>query len=268
MNKILSKSPDPQREHYLPEPVHFGLDSVRSPERTVALHRFLRDATYRTVRYAVRWADRYHTFMQLPGTERSTASQREGSLPSNVHEREAIIDELFAWFDRLLVPLDRTELSLYQGEYPILDQHDGMPGVLALKPNEFIELQQAWERYGLPCDLYYPAHNQRITIELVEEHGGIVRAYRYYSPLQWERRMQAGVEPLLVPSEEERIRAFGAACERFAEALLLRIAELSESGQELDRERIQRLRNLHQEVNLAALRAREALLSDGEEGRD
>jgi hypothetical protein len=260
----MSKLPDPQREHYLPEPVHFGLDIARSSEMKVAFNHFLRDAVHRTVRHAVRWADHYRTFVPVSETDPSLVPQREGPLPADIYERETIVDELFDWFDRLGAPLDRTALSLYQGEHTILDQHDGMPGVFALKPEEFVELQQAWEECGLPCNLYYPARDQRTVIEPVEKHGGIVRAYRSYSPLQWERRMQAGNEPLQVPSEGERIRTFITACEHFAEAVRLRIAELSQRGQELDKERIHRLRNLHHEVNLAVLRARESLLPDGE----
>jgi hypothetical protein len=253
--------PDPQRDYYLPEPTYFSLGEDRSPERMEALEQFHQLAARVTACAAARWADRYEAYLRgssknLPSAE----SRRGGPLPPSLQAREVLIEELFDWFDRFSVELYMAVLNLYQGKQPILHQSDGIPGALVLTAEEFAELQLIWEQHGLPRDLYYSARNQYAIIEPVERHGGIVRAYQYYSPLQWEQRIKAAVEPLQVPDEVQRVETFAKACEHFAQALRLRIAELSEPEREPDRAAIQRLRNLHQAVTLAAFRAQESLL--------
>jgi hypothetical protein len=188
------------------------------------------------------------------------ARTEEAVLPAGLAEREGLIDGFFEEFERHRAYLVQAEVSLYLGEYILLDQSDGMPGPLAASPEEFVQLQTAWEEAGLPRDLYYPVRDERMVIEPVEKYGGVVRTRLYYSPRQWEQRVQVKDAPLPIPSEEERLEAFIAACERFAQAVGLYIAQLSEPGQQAEQGKIQRLRAVFHDVHLAALRARETLL--------
>ncbi len=255
-----SRSFSLHRVHYLRDPVYFELDGDPSEHRLEALASFHRLAARVTAQAVARWADRYVAYplavKNIPPAER----RREGFLPTDLQKREALIEDLFDWFDRFSVELYLAGLHLYEGKQPIMSQSRGIPGELDLTMEEFTELQQIWERKGLPRDLYYPAHERRTIIEQFKTLGGVVRAYRHYSPRQWEQRLQAGVKPLPIPSEEERLEAFIAACDRFAQAVALRMAELTEPGQTVKPAKLQQLKTIYHEVSLAALRAREALL--------
>ena len=87
-------------------------------------------------------------------------------------------------------------------------------------------------------------------IEPVRRHGGIVRSYEHYSPLGWAQRDPAAVAALHVPSEEARADTFFAVRKQFMEALLLRMAELTEPGKQLNIEEYQRLARLLRDVIL------------------
>jgi hypothetical protein len=121
-------------------------------------------------------------------------------------------------------------LNISAGELPILYQHDGVPGVLSLTPDELLTLQVAWQQSGLPRDLYYAASEQRIAVEPIHMCGGVVLRERRYSPRRWADRTQRHIEELAIPSEGERRKRFRQACEGFLQALNLRYYELIEPG--------------------------------------
>ena len=128
------------REQYLPEDVHF-VDQARVPFNL---------AVRVTARHVAQWADRYQAY-PLSGTgaapPSASASWREGALPNDLAAREVLIDDLFDWLERQRV-LFQTAVNLYHGERPVLEQHEGIPGVLALTRDEFAQLQDTWERHG------------------------------------------------------------------------------------------------------------------------
>ncbi len=242
------------RQQYWLDEYYFAPNKTEGVEPPKDL---LRRAIAVTARLVSHWATSYEAYSHL--RRLPSDQKRTGYLPQDQWAREAHIDNLFNWLEQQEVPLSASVVYLFQDDTPIFLIQDNTVSVF-LTAREFVELQDAWEQHGLPRDLYYSARNQYAIIEPVERHGGIVRAYQYYSPLQWEQRIKAAVEPLQVPDEVQRVETFAKACEHFAQALRLRIAELSEPGQEPDRAAIQRLRNLHQAVTLAALRAQESLL--------
>lgn len=241
--------PGPGRTHYLPEDFYyFGKVSVP-----------LELAARVTARHLARWADRFEVYPL--GQPRDC---RAGPLPADPDARQAIIDELFDWLAALRVEIYVAVANLYLGDVRLLHQPDGVPGTLALTPDEFADLQRAWEHHGLPRDLYYPADQQRTAIEPVEIHGGLVRLAVRYTPLRWLHRDHAAMETMQVPSDEQRARSFAAACRQFMQALLLRMAELSEPGRETARTEIAQLGALHREVMFASLRARGAEVAASE----
>src|SRR5260370_3915314 len=224
-------APGPGREHYLPEDAHF-VDQARVPFNLAARV---------TARCVAQWADRYQAY-PLSGTgaapSPASARWREGALPTDPGGREALIDDLFDWLERQRVLL-QAAVNLYHDEQPVLEQHEGIPGVLALTRDEFVQLQDTWEHHGLPRDLYYPLRDQRTVIEPVGRHGGIVRSYEHYSPLGWAQRDPTARAALHVPSEETRADAFFAARKQFMEALLRRGTELPQPAKRPHREQAQ-----------------------------
>lgn len=218
-------------------------------ERVQAREAMLRRAVYATARYVVRWADAYRAdllFLQdLPKQEK----QRAGTLPQELPAREAVIDELFAWLERHEVPMSAVQLVLTERDYLRYDQSDEAPGMLVLKEDQFAELQAAWERAGLPRDLYYPERLGRHVVEPVRVHGGVVRAPRLYSPRQWAQRDPDALPQ--VPDDEERVRRFMEASRAYIEAIFLRMDELREPGRDLDSQQFNALAQALQAIHRA-----------------
>lgn len=221
----------------------------------------LKRAIRMTAQLVAHWADHYEAeiILQRPLIDR----RRKGTFPRSRPAREALVKELFNWLEMFGEPLTVGVVYLFRDNTPLFLIQDGACS-LFLEPDEFVNLQEAWERDELPRNLFYPKSALRTILQPIEKHGGIVWSYKSYTPLEWSHR-QKEAELSQVPSEQQRIQTFVEVCERFAQAIRLRIAELSEPGRELDEEGIERLRRLHQEANLAARWAREALLPDGEE---
>ncbi len=229
--------PPPGYEYYLPEYFYlFG-------DRRIA--RLAGTAARVSAAQIARWSDRYRgrIFGRQP-------AEVEGSLSGPPDARA----------EQILEMLGRLEAGTKSGtpyEYGLelssegaclLDQYDGFPGILALTPAQFAELQRVWIFHGLPSDLYYPASEQRTVIEPVEAHGGLVRAHRRYTPQYWARRGTTTDTSARFPSEEERQEAFSKACRQFLRAIRLRMAELLEPGREIDHGQVSRLRRLAAEV--------------------
>lgn len=144
--------------------------------------------------------------------------------------------------------LGLAALNLSRDGEVIWAQFDGMPGPLTITAEEFDDIRAAWKRRGLPPDVYYPAREERVVVEPTLGHGGVFLFEQHYSPLRWARREAAAPSNLTIPSEDERKHRFRAAQAGFVQAILLRIAELSEPGREGASEEKQALGRLLVEI--------------------
>src|ERR1051326_6807231 len=138
---------------YLPEPVYFSRD--RDPSGAL-----LRQASQVTARCLARWSDWFRaspSYYQDPS--------REGALPETPDAREQFIGELFAWFAESNPEGFTAGMILRAGQRWALGAHDGFPGDLHLRADEFVELQDRLEAANLPRDLYYPILEQRDVVE-------------------------------------------------------------------------------------------------------
>ena len=213
-----------------------------------------------TVRTVARWSDRFEAYLDLPHhvieMSQDQERRREGVLPTSPEERVRTLGDIFTWFDRSNAPMGARIVNLYAGDETLLDQHDGVPGPLMLTAEQFTELQAAWAQADLPRDLYYLERNQRSVVEPIKYEGRVIRSYRRYTPLEWAQRDLQAIARMQVPAPAARAESFARACDRFAEAIRLRIAELSEPGQVLDPSALNGLERLLLRVELAALYAR------------
>lgn len=233
-------SPGPDRDWYLPEESYF-VDTPGFP---------LEVAARVTAQSVARWADRYQAYSLVRPSER-----REGVVPDDPMAREALVETVFDWLETQPESERIPVFNLYAGSAPLLDQSDGVPGIMAISQGQFAELQQAWERHGLPRDLYYQASEQRIVVEPAELLGGVVRLPQRYSPLRWARRSQGEVDIPSAPGEEERKKRFVEACGQFQQALLLRLYELGEPEPYGDADERDKLHRLMKELTQAMHRA-------------
>lgn len=217
-----------KRDSYLPEPAHWFDQGV--VPFNVAEH-----VTLTTVAH---WADRYE--VSSPGF---SVTHQAGGLPPNPLARTAFLEEMIT----SLAVLPEARISLFQGDQPLLEQSNGVPGVLKATVAEFAALQEAWKQRGLPFDLYYPAEEQHTPVEPVTRFGGVVRVSRRYSPRRLAAHTRVPSESVTFPNEATRQRAFEREWLRFHKAVLLRIDELSEPGRyqtPQDRAEIEALRRL------------------------
>lgn len=229
------RPPGPRRQHYLPESYYFAAPGFQ-----------LWHAARVTATAVAEFASHYTAQPRL-----GQATVRRGALPWPKAARRALIEGLFDWLEQECGgKATLAGLQLFRGGDPDvgplhLDQHDGVPGILALTPQEFTRLRGAWAAAGLPGDLYYPAAQQRVGVEVVASHGGDVLRTRRYSPLSWAHRQTTGVASARdVPSESERRARFADACQHFLDAVRLRMEELSEPGKSADQEQMAYLRRV------------------------
>src|SRR4051812_47620475 len=104
------------RNYYLPEEFYFS-----DPDFPIAL------AAQVTARHVAHWSNRYRAAKRTTATGESV---REEALPKKIDARDQLIQELFEWLPSLL---SVAALSLYKDDQVLLDQDDGIPGVLVLK---------------------------------------------------------------------------------------------------------------------------------------
>lgn len=223
---------------YLPEPVRFDALDLGEKVRVARL----------TAQFVARFATSYQAWLV---TDRRTIQQ--GTLPRDRRRRASVIGEAFDQVEALLtlrgLPREWIGLILYYRKWLVLDQHDGIPARLYLTPEQFAQLQEYWQREGLPGDLYFPAEAERVVTEPIRMFGGLILGPGHYSPLQWDRRESIPPPGMSVPGEEERELAFIDAGIKFVGALGRRRAELTEPGRTSD------------DDELAAIRAIERLIS-------
>lgn len=259
----------PEREYiaelaYIGEPGAAPSRDEVLPAQEALLDRIIRI----TARYVARWADHVDAFplsrQGLPADD----WKRAGDLPEDVAGRQRAIDGVFGWLEGHAVPIYGAAIILLHDGYPLFNQHDEIPGSLTLTPRQLAELQDEWEQQGMPRDLYFPFEASHAIVEPVWAHGGVVREQRGYSPRAWERRAAAPKPQLEVPSEEERVRAFLAACQQFIETIMLRRDQLLEPGRPPATDETRQLVVLLREVHRAMRAAQESLTSAREEGRE
>lgn len=201
-------------EFFLPDvqiAVDIAPDDVMRAAHTVAL-------------VVARWGDRFEAYeLGRRGEARS------GPLLGSLTERERLINQAWKWLGTLRGLPWLLALNIWRGEAPLLEQHDGIPGVLVLSRAEFAFVQAALRECSLPADLYYPAIDQRVGTEYQEKDGGVVLVERRYTPSQWARRNQRS-EHLTPPTEEERRSRFVEETELYVQHVNRRVLELREPG--------------------------------------
>jgi hypothetical protein len=136
-----------------------------------------------TARCLAELADSALAYVRADGTD-----ERQEVLPEDPQARRGVLDELFNWLETTWSDViknlqygneeqdDRCCLVLYRRGVPILDAHDGLPGILELTTSEFEWLTSCWKAMGLPSDLYYPAEQGHLVVEPVYRFGGTVLA--------------------------------------------------------------------------------------------
>lgn len=242
--------PDPAIEEYHAEPVYWRKRAEALPTDRANLV---------TARCLAQWATRFRG-TALEGSE-EPAMYHQGSLPESPDEREAVVAGLFAWAEALARDPSRPrgvttlDLTLFRGDDLPLILENQLPVCIFLRPREFELLQQCWEQHGLPRDLGYIRSATRSAIEVSTflDAGPVLRR-TYYSPLEWAGREQLAIDPIVLPSEEERRQAFYDACVTFQTAVLLRIQQLTEPGKRPDQVLLDELDFLLGHVALARFR--------------
>lgn len=230
-------------QYYLPE-YYYLLEEPKIARRE-------RDVARLTAEHLARWADGYRA-----RSLRNPNDENVGWLSGSPEKRVKEVEQILKCIEGQTKRRSPTEfgLALLSGGYPIYNLYDGFPGHLTLDPEQYRTLQRVWAQYGLPTDLYYPASDQQSVIEPRRMHGGIVRVLRRYTPRYWSVRPKPEGIDTEVPDEDQRFDAFVDACQKFLDALDLRIAELTEPDCEHDRGEVSRLRRLRGEVRRAQLR--------------
>jgi hypothetical protein len=201
---------------YLPDPYWFTLGGAVDADAAAEI----------TAVCLARWSDWYRA---TPSFRR--APMWEGPLPDTEQAREAFVHELFERFAQHDPKERRPEMSLRQADRWVLDAHDGFPGPLHLRDEQFTILQDRLEQAGLPRDLYYPVLQQREVVEPTRSpFGAVVRGLMFYSPRQWAARDAEAIAALEVPTDEQRRQRFAEALTSFRQQVLLWLVELREPG--------------------------------------
>ena len=146
-----------------------------------------------------RWSSYYRAELLAPESKDIAPTCKSGPLPTNAREKEAFVAELVSWiFESSLLD---TLFYLRLDDKPVpksggtakFDHHDDTCcWVLDLSESEFAELQAAWQRHGLPRDLFYPA-GQGVCVPFAGT-GWMARLFRAlgvqscYTPKQWENK--------------------------------------------------------------------------------
>jgi hypothetical protein len=180
--------------------------------------------------YAARWADSY-----VASNMRDPSTRKEGVLLGGPSDRQQVIRDVLDWLEGQTNSIHEQALSLFRGGDFLLDQHDEVPGDLNLSSSEFEQLQDEWNRLGLPRDLYYPIEEQKLVIEPAEAYGTVIRSQRAYTPLQWLHRNETSTKELRVPDEAERVERFVREANEFMQSLGRRMYEINEPGGNPDR---------------------------------
>ncbi|MFN0074422.1 MAG: hypothetical protein ACKVVP_23315 [Chloroflexota bacterium] len=148
------------------------------------------------------WGDRFEAY-ELGRRD----GAHSGPLRGSPAARERTVNQVWEWLTSLSDQPWLLAFNIYLGNDILLDQYDGMPGILVLTREKFALVQTALQSQGFSADCYYPASEQYQVIEPQQRHGGIVLVEERYTPAQWARRDEPMV-PLIVPTDLERRRRF------------------------------------------------------------
>jgi hypothetical protein len=142
---------------------------------------------------------------------------REGALPSDAEAKHAFLEELFAWETRERE--GQIDLMLKDGDRWVLWDWDS-PFSLHLQPTEIAVLQDYWEAYGFPRDLFYPASQPPAAPgSRVKELADLVKQSQSLA----EQFAEEG-------GREEQDEGFAAVCEQFNLTLTKRMLRLNARG--------------------------------------
>lgn len=184
---------------FIPEPVYFF--PAHNEDKSLALsnERF-KDAIIVTVLTMSRWYPRYEAELLMPIASAKNDRRREGTFSDDPRARAAEVQTLCAWIfdnsfgtDLFALFLRDKKNNAEDGIAPFDHHDDTCCWALDVSPEQFAELQSAWEAALLPKDLFYDA---KLTIETVRTPGTFVRFLnrfgfnienkRCYSPKEWE----------------------------------------------------------------------------------
>lgn len=144
------------------------------------------------------WCVWYEARLIAPASKSIAPIQKSGLLPTELQARQEFVGELVAWVIASSNPPELFTLLLDDQALPKQDRvarfdhpDDTDCWVLNVSPEEFAELQHAWQAHGLPTDLFYPEAMQICVpypgkswrARLLRRLG----AQRCYTPKQWQR---------------------------------------------------------------------------------
>jgi hypothetical protein len=197
----------PRHQYYLPEDYYFR-----------DIHGFPVDLASRvTMRALARHADRYSARVLWPP---GVPDRHDVPLPEDPQDRDGAVDALFDWIKSF--PTDRPHLVgwiLRRGDEIAANQLDGFPEELDVTEETFADLQDAWRTSGLPNDLFYPARDQRIVTELVDEEGKVFARRQFYSPRRWALRHGRRRRAVGTRGQAEALKLFTSESNRYVGAL-------------------------------------------------
>lgn len=232
-----------QSERYLSEDFYFFKSDLLhsgpyAPSGSINSDFPIDVAVRTTIQQIAQWADEYHVYTRFGPASYDDQGSLEGTGRERSEKIVQVLDRLLHVTGAVLTFGSPVAFALNKGGRTILDQHDGIPGILYLTPQQYTELQEAWRSQGLPADLYYPETLQHIAVEPTEHYGGVFLINRRYSPLLWQHRDEQALKALYVPSEEERRSRFDEERQAFTMNVMRRVHELQEPGRAPNQEEI------------------------------
>jgi len=209
--KCTSLGPGRGRSHYLPESYYFHDPNFNSRYAAIVI-----------AAYVGNLCDSYEAW---------SIEDPSGTISGNLmnydnQSSDEYFKEIFDRFDQQ--GQNRIALILKRSNVPLLDQHDGYPGILSLTKHEFSALQNCLIRNALPEDLYYHVSKQIVSTEMREFLGSHVNMRVVYSPKRWAKASSVPQAKHPLPSERARREDFLRACSAFTTALVRRLAEIRE----------------------------------------
>lgn len=157
------------------------------------------EAVLVTATTVAQWCTHFHARLLSSPQGYTEVTEKAGRLPSEAPDRERFVAGLVRWLFEHSTVEEMFYLFLDDRPVPQKDriarfQHpdDTCCWFLNLAENEFVMLQEAWRRSGLPADLFYPAHAMHCIPypgrSLKSKLWRALGAKRVYTPLQWQAK--------------------------------------------------------------------------------
>jgi hypothetical protein len=153
-----------------------------------------------TARTVAQWCTHYQAKVLVPIRKHQNPIEKQGILPSEPAEKAFFVTELIQWIfsnsqiEELFYLLLDNQPTPQTNRVAKFDHHDDTCcWCLNLTESEFIILQDAWSKNGLPVDLFYP---EQETVCMPYPGNGlkakVLRLFgvqKCYTPLQWRTRV-------------------------------------------------------------------------------